>query len=293
MKITSFGEVLWDDFPDGKVLGGAPLNVAVRLRALGADAAIISRRGDDENGEEIIRRIMEKNVSTEWIQTDGIHATGLVKVMLDSKNSASYEIVYPCAWDCIQIEETALKRVAESDAFIYGSLATRDEISRNTLNCLLKEAKYKIFDVNLRAPHYQTENLLALMEQSDFIKLNDDELYELAEKFGSPYSSLEQNILFLAGLTNTESICVTLGNHGAVLYRYGEMYHYSGFRIAVADTVGAGDSFLAGLVYQLLKQTPPQEALVFACALGALVAARHGATPNISLQEIESFMNPA
>ena len=47
MKVTSFGEVLWDDFPNGKVLGGAPLNVAVRLQSLGIDAAIISRRGDD------------------------------------------------------------------------------------------------------------------------------------------------------------------------------------------------------------------------------------------------------
>lgn len=293
MKITGFGEVLWDDFPGGKVLGGAPLNVAVRLRALGADAAIISRRGDDENGEEIIRCIREKNVSTEWIQVDDIQATGLVKVMLDDKNSASYDIVYPCAWDRIQIEEAAIERVAESDAFIYGSLAVRDEVSLNTLDRLLKEAKYKIFDVNLRAPHYQTERVLNLMEQSDFIKLNDDELYELAEKLGSPYHSLEQNILFLAGLTNTESICVTLGNHGAVLYRYGEMYHYSGFRVKVADTVGAGDSFLAGLVFQLLKQAPPQEALTFACALGALVAARLGATPDIALQEIESFINPA
>ena len=50
MKVTSFGEVLWDDFPEGKVLGGAPLNVLVRLRALGADASIISRRGDDADG---------------------------------------------------------------------------------------------------------------------------------------------------------------------------------------------------------------------------------------------------
>lgn len=60
MKVTSFGEVLWDDFPDGKVLGGAPLNVLVRLRSLGADASIISRRGDDADGAELLRQIEEK-----------------------------------------------------------------------------------------------------------------------------------------------------------------------------------------------------------------------------------------
>ena len=112
MKVTSFGEVLWDDFPNGKVLGGAPLNVAVRLQSLGIDAAIISRRGDDADGEELLRQVQSKNVNTDYLQVCHECATSLVKVHLDKSGSASYEIVYPCAWDRIANNNAAIKRVA-------------------------------------------------------------------------------------------------------------------------------------------------------------------------------------
>lgn len=293
MKITSFGEVLWDDFPSGKVLGGAPLNVAVRLKALGADAAIISCRGDDEDGEELLRQIQSKQVNADLVQVSPEQATSLVKVTLNESGSASYEIVYPCAWDRIRVQPEALQRVAQSDAFIFGSLAARDEVSRATLTQLIAQAKFKIFDVNLRKPHYDTDRLLATMKQADIVKLNDDELYELAAIYGSPYHSIEQNTVYLAKLAGVETLVVTLGSHGAALYKDGQLYRHSGFRVKVADTVGSGDSFLGGLVYKLLNNADPQEAVTFACALGALVASRHGATPDISLQEIETFMNPA
>ena len=93
MKITSFGEVLWDDFPSGKKLGGAPLNVVTRLRALGVDTAIISRIGDDEDGRGILKEVEERNVPQALIQTDPEQATSLVSVTLSSSGSASYEIV--------------------------------------------------------------------------------------------------------------------------------------------------------------------------------------------------------
>ncbi|OSI16551.1 carbohydrate kinase [Neisseria dentiae] len=293
MKVTSFGEVLWDDFPGGKVLGGAPLNVLVRLRSLGVDTSMISSRGDDADGEELLRQIESKNVNTDLLQVCKDQATSLVKVHLDACGSASYEIVYPCAWDRIQVEEAALQRVAESDAFIYGSLSTRDEVSRKTLEQLVEKAKFKIFDVNLRPPHYDTGRLLEMMKKADLIKLNDDELYELSKAYGSKHNSIEQNIQFLANLSGTPRICVTLGSHGAVYFENGELYRHCGYRVKVADTVGSGDSFLAGLTYKLLNNTPPQEAVSFACALGALVASHHGATPEISLEEVENFMHPA
>ncbi len=293
MKVTSFGEVLWDDFPGGKVLGGAPLNVLVRLRSLGVDTSMISSRGDDADGEELLRQIESKNVNTDLLQVCKDQATSLVKVHLDACGSASYEIVYPCAWDRIQVEEAALQRVAESDAFIYGSLSTRDEVSRKTLEQLVEKAKFKIFDVNLRPPHYDTDRLLEMMKKADLVKLNDDELYELSKAYGSKHNSIEQNIQFLAKLSGTPRICVTLGSHGAIYFENGEFYRHCGYRVKVADTVGSGDSFLAGLTYKLLNNTPPQEAVSFACALGALVASHHGATPEISLKEIENFMHPA
>lgn len=292
MKVTSFGEVLWDDFPDGKRLGGAPLNLVSRLCSFGADAAIISRVGDDEDGREIVRQVAAKQVATNWIQMDKEQATSLVKVILSASGSARYEIVYPCAWDKIIADDAARQRVAESDAFLFGSLATRDAVSYATLLDLLNYAKFRVFDVNLRPPYYDVALIEGLMAKADLVKVNDDELYELSDALGSPYHSLEQNIVFLSNKIAGKRLCVTLGEHGAVFYHDGQFCFHGGYRIKVADTVGAGDSFLAAFVYHYLNGNKPKQVLDFACALGAMVAERHGANPDISEAEILRFINP-
>jgi fructokinase len=290
-NVICFGEVLFDVFPTHKKIGGAPLNVALRLASLGVDAYIISRIGKDEIGTELLRFVAENGVSTATIQIDSTLKTGEVIVKLDEKGSASYTINYPVAWDEIELNSNAENLVKKADALVFGSLVCRNSVSFRTLLELLKVAKYKIFDVNLRAPFYTKDVLIELMQQSDFIKFNDDELYEISEFMDSPYHSLEQNMLFIAEKTNTKSICVTKGNHGAALYYNRKMYYNSGYKINVADTVGAGDSFLAGLLSKLLNQEEPQKAIDFACALGALVASSEGANPVITKESIDKFMN--
>lgn len=292
LNIICFGEVLFDVFPTHTKIGGAPLNVALRLASLGANTQIISRIGADEIGKELIKFAKKGSVDTSSIQVDDIHKTGEVIVKLDEKGAASYTINYPVAWDKIECNTQVKNTVKKADAMVYGSLVCRDIVSHHSLLELINYAKYKIFDVNLRAPFYTKELLINLMMQSDFIKFNDDELYEISGYLKSPYHSMEQNILYIAAHTNTNHICVTKGSHGAVLYYNKQFYYNSGYKISVVDTVGAGDSFLAGLLSKLLTKEEPQKAIDFACALGALVAQSEGANPKISNQEIINFMNP-
>ncbi|MEY4433137.1 MAG: hypothetical protein RLZZ44_1270 [Bacteroidota bacterium] len=289
-KIVCFGEVLFDVFPTHRKIGGAPLNVGLRMASLGIDTQIISRIGQDEIGKELLDFVTQNGVSTDAIQIDTHLATGEVLVQLDEKGSASYTINYPVAWDKIEATSEAQNTVAKADALVFGSLVCRDNTSHQSLVRLLHSAKYKIFDVNLRAPFYTKELLLELMNEADFIKFNDDELYEISEYLGSPYHSLEQNLQFIAVKTNTQHICVTKGSHGAVLLYNSQLYYNSGYKITVADTVGAGDSFLAGLLTQLLTGVSPQKAIDFACALGALVTQQEGANPMISPETIAEFM---
>lgn len=291
-NIVCFGEVLWDVFPTHKKIGGAPLNVALRLQSLDNNVSIISRIGDDKKGVKIKEYIVAQGVNAEHLQVDEKLKTGKVKVMLNQKGSASYNIMFPRAWDAIQLNESNKKVTEKADAFIYGSLAARDDTSRDTLYALLKLAKYKIFDVNLREPYYTTDVLSDLMEAADFIKFNDDEIFEIGEQLKSKTHGLEQNIKFIAEHTNTKTICVTKGRHGAILY-YNDTYYYnSGYQIEVVDTVGAGDSFLATLISKLLKGDNPQEAIDFACAIGALVAGSEGANPKFTTEDINAFINP-
>ena len=291
-NVVCFGEVLFDVFPNHKKIGGAPLNVALRLASLGANTQIISRIGNDPIGKELLQFIEDNNVTTTTIQVDNSHNTGEVIVKLDAKGSASYTINYPVAWDKIEVPPDAINAVKNADALVFGSLVCRDTVSYQTLLSLIEIAKYKIFDVNLRAPFYTKEILIDLMHRADFIKFNDDELFEISDYLNSPYHSLEQNILFIAEKTNTKHICVTKGSHGAVLYFNKKMYYNSGYKVRLADTVGAGDSFLAGLLSKLLARNDPQEAINFGCAIGALVAQEEGANPVISIETITKFINP-
>lgn len=290
LRAVCFGEVLWDVFPSHKKIGGAPLNVALRMKSLGVESSIISRVGLDDDGNEILSYINNHNVSSDSIQVGEGYKTGVVHVMINEKGNASYDILYPSSWDKITLTNEMIEKVSASDVFIFGSLICRDEISRSTLYALLNKATYKVLDANLRAPYYTTEVLLELMLKADFIKLNDEELWEISRKLASPYNSFEQNIKFIAEKTNTKQVCVTKGAFGAVLYFDGKFYYNSGYLIKVVDTVGAGDSFLATLIVRLLRGKSPQKSLNYACAVGALVAGQEGANPKISNLEIKKYM---
>ena len=290
LKAVAYGEVLWDVFANEKKIGGAPLNVALRMKTLGCDVAMISCVGNDEDGKAIIDQVKSLGLETNAIMQTENFATGLVNVTLNERGSASYEISYPSAWDKIVLNDFAKKVAADADVLIYGSLVCRDEVSRQSLEELLQTQAYKVFDVNLRKPHYSYEILEQLMYSANFIKFNDEELLEISAAMHSPFTGLEENMHFIAERTKVTAMCVTKGKHGALLMWEGKIYENAGYPVEVADTVGAGDSFLAALITSLLTGKSPQTAIDFACAVGALVAGAPGANPEISYSKIENMI---
>jgi len=289
-SIICFGEVLWDVLPTGRKLGGAPLNVSLRAQSFGNKAAMISSIGRDSIGEELADAMKTHGGSLSHIQVTGEYATSEVIVELDDFGSASYEIKMPCAWDSISLLERDIEAVKASDAFIYGSLVARNRTSRETLFALLDHAGFKVFDVNLRPPHYTPERIISLMKPADFVKFNDDELYEICSYLEFNDQSLEACIRFISEQAGTGQICVTRGKDGAVLFHDNSLYYNKGYKVTVADTVGAGDSFLASIVSQLLNGIKPQEAINFACAVGSIVASKNGANPGVSKAEVLSMI---
>jgi fructokinase len=229
-KVVCFGEVLWDILPTQKVAGWAPMNVAIRLESLGISTQIISKIGKDAPGEELLATIQSKNVGVSLVQQDEHISTGEVLVKLDENGIATYDIVYPSAWDKIEISEQNIQAVKKSDVFVFGSLASRDEVSRNTLFCLLELARYKVFDVNIRKPYFDISLLERLMIKADFIKFNDVKLNEIAFMLGSNIKDMTENIRFISEKTNTNSISVTLGKDGAVLFIDNQFYINNGYK---------------------------------------------------------------
>lgn len=289
-SFVCFGEVLWDVFPNEKKIGGAPLNLAARVASFSNNVAVISAIGNDALGKTILNFCREQDIKTDHIQILENYTTGEVEVSLNAKGSASYTIVHPKAWDKIQFLETQIPLIKNADVFVFGSLVTRDKVSKGTLLRLLEIANYKVFDVNLRSPFYSQELLVDLMNKADFIKFNDEELFEISKEMGSEYNNLEQNLLFIAKKTKTTTICVTKGAFGAVLFFEEKMYYNSGYQVEVKDTVGSGDSFLGTLLHFLQSTNNPQQSIDYACAVGALVAANKGANPEITDVVLRDFM---
>lgn len=288
--ICCFGETLWDIFPNEKKIGGAPLNVACRLNSYGSEVHMISRVGKDFNGEQILKFLQDQGLNLDTIQIDEKNPTGIVTVHLNDANTASYTIEKPAAWDYISLDDTILEKVKSSDAIIYGSLACRNQVSKNTLFSILDESIFKVFDANLRPPNYALELIVELMKKSDFIKLNDEELLEICDHLNIKSPELEQQILQLAEFTGCRHICVTLGKDGAILLSGKRIYKNAGYIVKVKDTVGAGDSFLATLIHNFLLKKDPQDALDYSCAVGSLVASKTGANEPVGEDEIQALL---
>ena len=289
MPIACFGEMLWDVLPTGHQPGGAPLNVAVHLHQFGQAAQLISRVGHDDLGAELVAFVESKGLSTQYVQRGETHLTGVVKANVDDRNEVVYKIVQPVAWDYIQYEPALHTLVEASEAFVFGSLAARCPTTRETLYRLLPAAPFKVFDVNLRAPHYSRDVVTYLLRQANLVKMNHHELAEIMGWFGA--SPAEDTALrWLAEHFQLQAVCVTKGADGAVLWTGQQLHRSPGIAVAVQDTIGSGDAFLAALLKGWLAGQDPAECLAFACAAGSLVATYQGATPAVSVAQVEALL---
>lgn len=275
--------------PDGKLPGGAPMNVAIHLQYQGLQPLVVSRVGRDDLGDKLLAYLKQKGVDTQWVQADETQETGVVLANVSNRSEVTYDIVQPVAWDYIQLQEGLEQVVAQSNYFIYGSLAARSETSRNTLLKLLKVAKGKVFDVNLRPPHYTREVLEPLLQQADILKMNHHELMEITG-WHQPNTDEQTAMAFLRTHYAVKTIIVTRGENGAAVLSNEGYFEQAGYPVEVEDTIGSGDAFLATFLAQHIAGKSYPEALRMACAMGALVATHKGATPVISPEAVRQLI---
>ncbi len=283
-RILCYGEMLWDIFPDGAVPGGAPLNVAIGLKKLGSDVFILSSCGKDKLGEQLLEYLDENGLSTKYVQQSN-YPTGQVNVHLSEKKDASYEIVFPSAWDYIHKPQT----LPEFDILVYGSLSCRNETSFETLISLLDSRAIKVFDVNFRPPFVDQPIIEQLLIKSDLVKMNHEELFQISAWNGLGDEDLELAADLVFKKYSLKILCITRGSDGAFLKTADEEIYQLGFTVDTKDTVGAGDAFLAGFIHNYSRNKPLKEALEFACLLGAWVASQKGANPPFLFEQIENL----
>lgn len=290
VRILSFGEILWDVFPHAIKPGGAPLNVTYHLNRLGVESRIISRVGDDVKGRKLLEIMEGWAMGTDFCQQDHLHATSEVIAKMDDHYETTYEILYPVAWDFIHWEKKFFEAASQSDALVFGSLVMRNEVSYKTLTRLLEAARFRVFDVNLRHPHYKQDVVLAMLEKTNLLKVNQAEL-EIISSWISPQLKDDlKRVTRIQEIFNIAEVIVTRGSDGASYFADGKRYDQHVHPVTVADTVGSGDAFLAAFLAKKFESDSTIEAqLDAATLLGAFVATQAGACPPYTQKDLDTF----
>lgn len=279
--VVGIGELLWDVLPTGKKAGGAPINFVYHATQLGSEGYAISAVGKDELGEEIVQELDNNHIAHCIESVD--YPTGTVEVTLE-KGIPTYNIIENVAWDHIPVSSKAIEIVKEAKAICFGTLAQRNMDSRKALTELLSyapEDALRFFDINIRQNYYSKELILDLLEKANILKINDEELEMLRPMMGleGDYEVCCKALLEKYGL---KYVILTAGSKFSAIYSTDENSVIGTPKVAVADTVGAGDSFSGAFVYYILAGKSLKEAHRKAVNTAAFVCSKEGAWPEYS-----------
>ncbi len=283
------GEIVWDMFPEGRRLGGAPVNFACHCRQLGAEAYPVSCVGADPLGREIRRVLSSLHVDPSYVVEDAAYPTGTVGVTLDGKGKPSYEIRQGVAWDILPMSGKLEELAQRTDAVCFGSLGQRSAVSRSTIQAFLVRMRpeaLKIFDVNLRQRFYSKTIIEESLRLANILKLSDEELPVIERMFGLSGSVCER-LAELVDLFNLQLIAYTCGANGSLLVTLDEINQHPGIFCDVVDSVGAGDSFAAALCMGLLNGETLAEINQHANRVATFVCSQSGATPELPAEIIK------
>jgi len=284
-KTLSFGEILWDIFPDYKKPGGSPANLAYHLHVLGNESTLVSQVGNDIIGMELLTFLRNKGLPVQFIQKNVKLDTGKVTVTFN-EGEPSYFIHEPSAWDFIRFTDNLAKKVKQIDAVCFASLSQRNFKSKETLHRILEQVKpdcLKVFDLNLRPPYTDKSTIKSGIMIADVIKFNEHELNEVSGWFET--DNLPN---YLLERYPEKIILITLGADGSMFHKKTGVFKHKAYPISgEGDFVGVGDAFLSCFTNLVLKEEPDNTILKKANKYAAYVASQKGGMPAISADLIE------
>lgn len=287
--VVGLGEILWDVFPERKVLGGAPANFAYHASQFGFNGYAVSAIGDDLLGKEILTSLEEKGLNYLLEKTD--YPTGTVQVTLNKAGVPQYEICENVAWDNIPFTPRTENLAKNIQTVCFGSLAQRNSVSRETIRKFINampEDSLKIFDINLRLNFYSKEIIHESLEMSNMMKINDEEVIKVANLYG--WKGDEQEICGrLLEDYKLDILVLTKGTDGSFVFTPRQTSYQPTPKVHVADTVGAGDSFTAAFVAAYLHGERIEDAHQLAVEVSAYVCLQHGAMPKLADSYLELF----
>lgn len=312
--VISFGELLIDFVPTisnvslieapafKKAPGGAPANVAVGLSRLGISTGFMGKVGDDAFGHFLVSVLQENRVDTHAMKFAPEARTALAFVSLAADGDREFMFYrHPSADMLFSPDEVDAEYILKAKMFHFGSITLISDPSRSATLQALQIARQGglliSYDPNLRLNLWQDEStakegILSVWQQANFIKVSQEE------------------IEFLCGMTDIVDgarslwhpdlnlMVITKGSRGCTFITPQFTGDVPGYRVEPVDSTGAGDGFVAGLIYGLVENADcwKNKALLtevcrFANGVGALTTLERGAIPALPTREqVFSFM---
>ena len=280
--VVGLGEVLWDMLPEGRKIGGAPVNFAYHAGQFGIDTMAVSAIGNDKLGEDTIAEMNGKHLN--HIFPSVPYPTGSVQVSLDEKGVPAYDIKENVAWDNIPFTNEIESVARSCRAVCFGSLAQRNAVSRNTIRKFIESTPsgcIRIFDINLRQNFYTSNVIRDSLEHCNILKINDEEIMLVSRMFNYDSSNIENVCRTIMEDFSLEMVILTCGTKGSYIFTKGGVSFMPTPKVNVADTVGAGDSFTGSFCAAILRGLPVAEAHKKAVDVSAYVCTQNGAMPEI------------
>ena len=282
MKILSFGEVLWDVYPNEKFLGGAPLNFAAHSARLGADVYMLSALGQDDLAAAALDRMKKWRVNTEYVARIEGRPTGQCLVTLGENAVPQYNLLQNVAYDFIPCDGVS----EDFDVLYFGTLALRSESNYRSLSALMCSKRFgEIFvDINIRSPYYSADTVQLALKNATILKVSDEEMPTIADLLGmeksDDYSAFAARLA--AVYDNLRVVVITRGADGAYALdcRKNQGYSCHAVKAQVVSTVGAGDSFSAAFLYHYMQGMDIPACLCKASELAAYVVSKYDAVPD-------------
>lgn len=280
--VIGLGEVLWDVLPEGKKLGGAPCNFVYHSIQQGAEGSVISAVGNDQSGKEILELLNSKEIPADLMQVND-HPTGTVDVSLNDKGIPEYTIHENVAWDFISYSENIKQKVSYADIICFGTLAQRNNVSRISLEKILKTKKpgaLLVYDINLRQHYFNRSIIQNSLELCNVLKMNEEELPVVCKTLEIRAEGDEKQVLHLMERFDLKLVALTKGTEGSLLLSPSGRSYLPTPQVEVKDTVGAGDAFTAVMSLGFANGNRVEEFHEKAVEISAFVCTRDGAMPD-------------
>ena len=290
-RVWCLGDAVVDLLPDGEgrllqCPGGAPANVAVGIARLHGNSGFIGRVGGDPFGHFMKQTLQQENVDISCMRLDVAQRTSTVVVSLDSQGERTFTFMVRPGADLF-LDVNDLPDFQPAEWLHCCSIALLQEPSRTATLTAMQRIRasqgFVSFDPNIRLDLWPQQAALRdaidqALQLANVVKLSEEEL-----TFISGCQAMDEGMVLLAKRFSISLLLVTQGSAGVRTWYNGLLTHYPATAVNSVDTTGAGDAFVAGLLWGLAQHGLPADnaqlaaRLQCAQACGALATTAKGA----------------